>query len=257
MRPRFTDRVVVVTGGGSGIGLAVARAFAREGARLVLAGRHLDRLQQIPDALPVVCDVTQRDQVEALFAQTLAHFGRLDILVNNAATGIVGPLEAVPFPAAQALFETNFFGTFHCCQAILPHFRRQGHGHIVNVASLAGLRGLPNAVYAASKAAVIGMSESLRLEVAAQNIHVTLVCPGRVRATDTDFFNTAQRFGDAKLSDSPSELTADAVATALLDATAKRRRLVILPFHARLLYILNKFFPHLADRILYKYVPQR
>ncbi|MEI6085614.1 MAG: SDR family NAD(P)-dependent oxidoreductase [Verrucomicrobiota bacterium] len=258
---RFLNRVIVITGGGTGIGLAAAHAFAREGARLVLTGRNIQRLQQAAaqfttPVLPVACDVTHRPAVEALFTQTIAHFGRLDILVNNAGTAIIGPLESVQSADATALFETNFYGTFHCCQAVLPHFRRQGGGQIVNVSSLAGLRGVPNAIYSASKAAVIGFSEALRIEVQTAGISVTILCPGRVRASDTELFTTAKRYGTAELSKSPGELTAAEVARVLLNATHRRKQLVVFPFHAWLLHTINQLSPALADRILQNYIPK-
>src|SRR5262245_28581199 len=109
MRARFRDRVVVITGGGTGIGRAIAQAFAREGARVVVAGRNANRLREVTEAVAIPCDVTQREQVDNLFAQTIAQFGRIDILVNNAGTAILGPVEVTQFDDAVALFETNFY----------------------------------------------------------------------------------------------------------------------------------------------------
>ncbi|MBM3859918.1 MAG: SDR family oxidoreductase [Verrucomicrobia bacterium] len=260
-KKRFTDRVVLITGASTGIGLAAARAFAQEGAQLVIASRNADRLRQAAegfstDVLGVSCDVSKRSEVDALIEQAVARFGRIDILVNNAAVGILGPLDVVQPADAVALFATNFFGVFHCCQAVLPQMKRQGGGQIINIASLAGLRGIPNAIYSASKAAVISLSETLRLETKSHQITVTVLCPGRVRDSDTTFFETAKKYGPVELCKSPALLTADEVTRVLLNAAAKHKRLVVFPFHAWLLYVINRIAPRVADALVYRQMPQ-
>lgn len=262
---RFVNQVVVVTGASTGIGLAVARAFASAGSRLVLAARRVDRLQQVAtelsahhphQILAVPCDVANRTEVEALMAQTVASLGRIDILVNNAGIGILGPVEVVQLADAKALFETNFFGTLNCCQAVLPYLKRQGGGQIINMASVAGLRGMPNGIYSASKAAVIALSDALRIELKNSGVSVTVLCPGRVRPADTAFFDTAKKYGPVQLYKSPELLTTQEVARVLLDAAAKRKRLVIFPLSARLLYFVDKFAPRLIDQLVYKSLPR-
>ncbi len=261
---RFADRVVLITGASAGIGLATARVFVTQGASVMLAARNPQRLQQaaadlqrdFPDHVAhFPCDVTDRTQVNQLITKTVERFGRLDILINNAGTGLIAPFEMVRPEDAQSLFTTNFFGPFHCIQAALPVFRLQQSGHIVNVSSLAGLRGIPNSsVYAASKAALIALSDALRIELKPCRIHVSIVCPGRIRLADTEFFNTAKKYGPVELYKAP-ETTANAVAQAILSAVVSRRRLVVLPFHSRMTYWLNRFTPALLDRILYKKMP--
>jgi len=262
---RFARQTVVVTGASAGIGLAVVRAFATEGANVVLAARNRQRLDLIAAeleshfpqrTLACACDVTDRTQVEQLMADAVKHFGRLDILINNAGIGLIAPFEQVQTADAHALFATNFFGPFHCLQAALPHFKRQRAGHIVNIASLAGLRGIPNsAVYAATKAALIALSDAVRIEWQDHGVHITVVCPGRIRLADTGFFAAAKKYGTVKLYDTP-EISAETVAHAVLDAVSSRKRLIILPAHARFTHYLNKFAPGLLDRILYKKMPR-
>ena len=262
---QFANRVVVITGASTGIGLATARAFATHGACVALVARNAQRLNllatelehQFPNQiLTVSCDVTDRPQVDKLMAQVANCFGQIDILINNAGIGLIAPFEHVQNSDVQALFATNFFGTFHCIQAVFPYFRRQQSGHIVNVASLAGLRGIPNSsIYGATKAAVIALSDALRVEWKDYGIHITAVCPGRIRLADTGFFDAAKKYGTTKLYQSP-EITAAAVAHALLDAVAAHKRLVVLPLHAQLTHNLNKFAPWLLDRILYRKMPR-
>ena len=262
---QFANQVVVITGASTGIGLATARAFATHGARVALVARDPQRLTLLATELEplfpqriltVPCDVTDRPQVDQLMQQVAQRFGRIDILVNNAGIGLIAPFERVQYSDAHALFATNFFGTFHCLQAVLPYFRKQRAGHIVNIASLAGLRGIPNSsVYAATKAAVIALSDALRVEWQDYGIHVTVMCPGRIRLTETGFFDAAKKYGAPELYPAP-EITTAAVAQALLKAVAAHKRLVVLPLHARLTHGLNKFAPGLLDRLLYKKMPR-
>ena len=261
---RFRQRVVIVTGASGGLGVAIARALAAEGAHVTLAARNADRLRQIAtdlqhttggNFLAVPCDVTQRAEVDHLIAQTLAHHGRIDGLINNAGTGMVAPVEFVAGADAVALFQTNFFGALHCIQASLPHLKQQQGGFIVNIASISGLRAIPNlAIYSAAKAALIALSDSLRLELGDFDISVSVICPSRI--ADTEFFDRLKCYGPLQLYTGHQSVSPAAVATALLKAIRNRRRLVILPFDAQLLYHVNKIAPQLVDRLLYKKMPK-
>ena len=261
---RFRQRVVIVTGASGGLGVAIARALAAEGAHVTLAARNADRLRQIAtdlqhttggNFLAVPCDVTQRAEVDHLIAQTLAHHGRIDGLINNAGTGMVAPVEFVAGADAVALFQTNFFGALHCIQASLPHLKQQQGGFIVNIASISGLRAIPNlAIYSAAKAALIALSDSLRLELRDFDISVSVICPSRI--ADTAFFDRLKCYGPLKLYTGHQSVSPAAVATALLKAVCHRRRLAILPFDAQWLYHVNKIAPQLVDRLLYKKMPK-
>lgn len=252
---------MVITGASSGIGLGIAQAFARAGARLVLAARDPARLQQaaaslgVP-ALTVPTDITHRTEVDHLVAEAIREYGHVDILINNAGTGLIAPFEKIDLKDAQALMETNFFGPLNCIQAILPHLIHQRAGHIINIASVAGLRGIPNSsLYSASKAALVALADALRVEVHRAGIQVTTVCPGRVKLDQTRFFETAKKYGSIELLHSPETLTVSEVANAVLAAAVRRPRLVVLPRHARLLHFFNRFAPRLVDRLLAKRMP--
>ena len=262
---QFANQVVVVTGASTGIGLATTRAFAGHGAQVVLVARNAQRLNllapelehQFPQRiLTIACDVTDHSQVDNLMQQVTKRFGRIDVLINNAGIGLIAPFERVQNSDAQALFATNFFGAFNCLQAVLPYFRGQHSGHVVNIASAAGLRALPNSsIYAATKAALIALSDALRVEWQDYGIHFTVVCPGRIRLADTGFFDAAKKYGTTALYQTP-EITAAALAQAIVAAVATRRRLVVLPLHARLAHRLNQFAPGLLDRLIYKRMPR-
>ena len=150
MNAFFQDKVVIVTGASSGIGLETALAFAREGARVVLAARTQAKLQEVVDAHPdlrerlliVPADVTKDEDVRRLIATTIAQLGRVDILVNNAGIGMRASIAETPPDDARSLMEVNFFGPLRCIQAVLPQMRQQGAGQIVNVGSIGQPRDL-------------------------------------------------------------------------------------------------------------------
>ena len=190
----LADKTAVVTGAAGGIGAATASALAAEGCNVVLvdleadaaeaARRKLDAVASDSGALSLAlsADVSELAQLEAVLQQTLDAFGDVDILINNAGVLRVGPALEVSDEAWQQVINVNLWGVIHGCRVFGKHFQAKGSGHIVNTASAAGLSGLPySASYAASKFAVVGLSESLRWELAQFGIGVTVVCPGAVK----------------------------------------------------------------------------
>ena len=177
-----------VTGGGSGIGAAVARRLAEEGCRVTVAGRDLLNLEAVAnglsDAYAVVCDVTDEASVEAAFEEAVRRQGPITILVNNAGVAPSAPLLKTSRAEFDRVIATNLTGTFLCARAALPGMIAAGFGRIVNVASTAALKGYPYvSAYVAAKHGVLGLTRSLALEVAAKGVTVNAVCPG---FTDTD-----------------------------------------------------------------------
>jgi NAD(P)-dependent dehydrogenase (short-subunit alcohol dehydrogenase family) len=182
----FRDRVVVVTGASSGIGRATALAFASAGARVALVARRRRELEALAaemqtEVLVLPTDVTDREAVRATFDGVAAHFGRVDIVVNNA--GILRPSLVLDIDSAdlEAMLRVNLFGALYVMQEAAPRMRAQGDGIIVNVASLGGRRGVsPIGGYCATKFALVGLTEALREELHGSNVHVALVEPGVV-----------------------------------------------------------------------------
>ncbi|HEY7204113.1 MAG TPA: SDR family oxidoreductase [Methylomirabilota bacterium] len=184
MRP---DRVAIVTGAGQGIGRAIVLELARAGAHVVATGRRLAPLEAIAAearalgrrALAVACDVREAEQVEAVVAETLREFGRIDLLVNNAGYRIRAPLADLPREEWDAMIGTNLTGVFLCCQVVGRVMIRQGAGKIINITSVAGRTGSRGmAAYAAAKAGVTTLTQSLGAEWARHGITVNAVAPG-------------------------------------------------------------------------------
>jgi uncharacterized protein len=183
----FSDRTVLVTGASSGIGRETALAFAAAGANLVLVARRPKVLAEVATrarklgatVLVAPADVSKTTEVVAAFRKAARRFGKVDIVVNNA--GILLPSKVVDMPGTQlqAMLDVNLFGALHVMQEAVKLMRKQGHGQIVNVGSLAGRRGFsPIGGYCASKFALIGLTEALRTELVGERIHVSLVLPG-------------------------------------------------------------------------------
>ncbi|SDS89597.1 MULTISPECIES: SDR family NAD(P)-dependent oxidoreductase [Pseudomonadaceae] len=199
-------RTWLITGANRGLGWHIANAAIAAGDNVVVTGRNLEKIAEAfsgYDAQKVVTlalNVAVEDQIRNVVQSTVATFGKIDILVNNAGYGQLGPFENNSATDIENQFSTNVFGMFNMCRAVLPIMRGGTEGHIFNIASIAGLVGMPGAsVYCASKFAVVGFSESLAQEVAGFGIKVTVVSPGSFR---TDFLDASSaRFGSADISE--------------------------------------------------------
>jgi short-subunit dehydrogenase len=252
---RIKDRVAIVTGASRGIGEHVARQLHAAGAHVVLAARDETRLARITHqlgsgSLAVQCDVTDPQQVEDLVARTLARFGRLEILINNAGVGLSGCIADFDLDHLRRVFEVNVFGVVACIQASVPHMRARKWGHIVNVSSILGKVAVPQtAGYAASKHALQALTDGLRIEEKPHGIVVTSVCPG---STDTEFRANELESGTKLLSERPriNMMTAERAAELTLEAIRKKKREVILTPFARVLNAVHTTIPGTLDRVL-------
>jgi len=183
---RLTHKVAIITGGGSGIGKAIAHAFVREGAQVVISGRNQQKLQSAaaeigPACVPWACDVATPSDITSLVNATVKKFNRIDILVNNAGVLLAGSAESLSDEVWEQTFNTNVRGVWQLSRAVLPHMRAGGGGSIINMGSVLSSLGARNRVaYAASKGAVLAMTKAMALDHAAENIRVNCICPGIV-----------------------------------------------------------------------------
>jgi NADP-dependent 3-hydroxy acid dehydrogenase YdfG len=227
-RPNVKDKVVVITGGSSGLGESTAKLLAQHGAKLVLGARRVDRLDGVVKAISdsggtavgVQTDVTRRADVEALVRTAVERFDRIDVIVNNAGIGPLAPLELVKVEEWDRMIDVNIKGLLYGIAAALPQMRKQGSGHIINMASVLGIKVLApgGTVYSATKAMVRTLTEGLRLEVHAHKIRTTMISPGAVASefvggsSDPGSADFIKKFYDAVA------IPADSVARAILYA---------------------------------------
>jgi len=246
------DRAVLITGASSGIGLAAARAFAAAGARVALVARDPERLAaaaaSVPGAVPLAADVSDEAQAAELVARAVDALGALDILVSNAGVGLASPVEDLRTDDLRAALAVNLFGPIALTQAALPVMRRRGRGQLIYVSSVVGLRALPYlGGYAATKAALDRLTESLRVELRGSGVAVTLVRPG---TTDTGF--AERRLGDGhevrrvRRRGVPPERVAEAI----VRAARREPRVVYVSWRDRLTVALGLAAPRLTDWLL-------
>lgn len=263
--PSFAGRAVLVTGASSGIGREAALAFARSGAEVALLARRADALQAVREealaqadaaghpatrVLALATDVTRTPQVKAAFAAAAGAFGRIDLVVNNAGVMIPGRVEEIRDRDLRAMLDVNLFGALHVMQQAAALMRRQGHGSIVNVASLGGRRAYsPIGGYSASKFALIGLTEAMRLELDGSGVQLSLVLPGIV---DTPMYESGMTQSPELAQIWPRALNMPpqwVVAAIFLAARYGLRELSVPPGAGELSKLLS-LTPGLADRLI-------
>jgi short-subunit dehydrogenase len=266
----FKDRLVLVTGGNSGIGEALALAFAREGARLILTARDTTRLEAVRKRCAglgatvevFAADVTDEAQVQALADHVHARHEAVDVLVNNAGVVMAGLLTEVEAGDWRRLHDINVMGVVHGCRAFLPKMIARGqkegqHGHVVNMASASGLIGMRGmSTYSATKFALVGLSECLRAEVKRRGIGVSVICPGYVK---TPIAGKVKLVG-ALASDQARaridrefthhSVTPEQVADRTLRAIRRNEPLVTIGRYAKMGWLMKRWAPALLERMM-------
>lgn len=250
----MSGKTVLITGAASGIGRAVAHRLAQQGASLALLDRNPEGLELVASevaklggrALPGMVDVTDAEAVEQAVQRLWADTGSIDVSLQCAGILRLGPLEYADAEDFRACMEINLFGTLHVIRAILPLMRKRGRGHLINMASLAGLRGLPYMpAYSASKFAVYGLSQALRTELVGTGIAVSVVCPPSIRTPMV----TSQPELPAIYRRFPW-LSPEGVAQVIVQTMENPRFQVTVDLRSRSLLLLDRLFPWLVDRLV-------
>jgi short-subunit dehydrogenase len=257
----IAGKVIIITGASSGIGRAAAVALGREGAKLVLVARREGRLKELEreiqgDTLVLSLDLRDKQQVQQMIQRTVSRYGRIDILINNAGFGFQGSVESTPPDVVREIFDLNFDAALLACQLAIPIMRNQGAGHIINVSSTVGRRAIPlSGIYCATKFALNGISEALRIEMKDSNIDVSIVSPA---ATKTEFGDQV-RHGDmnAKFKAIGHVQTSEAVAAAIVRCI-RSPKIEVFPNRTSLLLAwANAVAPSLVDRIVLRFFRKR
>jgi short-subunit dehydrogenase len=254
-RRRIAQLRMLITGASQGIGRALAVAAAAHGAKVLAVARSDALLRELAEEVrahggvleTVVADITNPNDRQRMVEVALAHFGGLDVLVNNAGIGATGHFVEVSPERLRRIMEVNFFGVTEVMRVFLPMLRSGNRPAIVNISSIAGKRGIPaRSEYSASKFAVGGFSEALRAELAKDGIDVLVVCPG---LTDTNFSKNMLEQKARMPVDHLRGMKPDKAAAVILHTIERGRREVCLTFQGKLLVFVSRFFPRLADRI--------
>jgi short-subunit dehydrogenase len=258
---QMKDKVVIITGASSGIGKALAYEFGKHGANVVLAARNLVKTQEIVSdlnklgihALAVKTDVTIEDDCRMLIEKSMEKFGRIDVLINNAGISMRALFVDLQLDVMRRLMDTNYWGTVYCSKYALPYLLKSG-GSLVGVISIGGYIGMPGrSGYAASKFAVRGFLDTVRVENRKTGLHVLVAAPG---------FTTSNIRRSALLADGSIQggtprdenhmMSAEAVADHIFKAVVRRRRQIILTFlEGKFSVFLGKFVPKILDRFIY------
>lgn len=252
-------KVAVITGASMGIGEALAKLFADEGASVVLSSRSLDRAEAArqrvghPErTIAIECDVRNREEVERLATGAVRRFGRIDVWINNAGHGLLDSVAGMDMEACRAMFDTNLFGALNGLQVAAMQMQQQGGGTIINISSVAGHIPLPfSAGYSGTKFALNAMGRAARVELAKHNINVLTVCPGFVRTPFGENVVKGREYTqiDAKIK---GGITPERVAQAALQGYIKRKRQVVVPWRDKISIALYRVSPSLIEWVMRK-----
>ncbi len=255
------DKVVIITGGSSGIGKALAEEFGKNGSRILITGRNKVELDKTVVELKTkgiqihgfVADASLEEDNKKMAAEAFKLFGKIDILINNAGITMRALFEDVDLSVVKRVMDINFYGVLYATQACLSEIIKN-KGSVVGISSIAGFRGLPGRTgYSASKFALNGFLEVLRTEMLYRGVHVLTACPG---FTTSNIRNRALTKDGTVQGESPRDenkmMTAEECASHIYQATSKRKNFLVLTTQGKLAVWLNKLFPSLADKLVYK-----
>ena len=254
------EKVVIITGGSSGIGKAMAEVFGVNGSKIFITGRNLTDLHQAVtdlkskgiDAHGFQADVSVEDDNRKMAEEAIQKFGRIDVLINNAGISMRALFSEVDLDVVKKVMDINFYGVLYATKYCLPEIMKH-KGSVVGISSIAGYRGLPGRTgYSASKFALNGFLEVLRTEMLKKDVHVLTACPGftasNIRKRSLTKDGTSQ--GESPR-DEAAMMSAEECAQHIYKATVKRKKILILTGQGKLTVFLNKFLPGLTDKLVY------
>jgi len=255
------DKVVIITGASSGIGLACVKEFSSRQAKVVMASRNIVKLHEIEkelkkvnkNILSVKTDVTEVEDCHHLVDETLRVFGAIDILINNAGISMRASFDSVQLDVLKKLMDVNFWGTVYCTKFALPHLIKNG-GSLIGVSSIAGFKGLPGRTgYSASKFAMQGFLETIRIENLRNGLHVMVVAPG---FTSSNIRKAALDANGSNQNESPRDeeklMAPETVARAIIRGIRFRRRNMILSWEGKILVLFQRMLPKTIDWLAYR-----
>lgn len=260
MSMAFTNQTFIITGASSGIGKALAIRLLEQGAHVSVCGRNLKKLNELSETIKhlnlliVQADVSIETDCARLIDETIKKFGKIDVLINNAGISMRALFQEVDLAVLRQSMEINFWGTVYCTKYALPHILKT-KGSILGISSIAGYKGLPcRTGYSASKFAMQGFLESLRIELLPQHVNVLWVSPGFVASNIRNTALNAQGLAQSETPlDEKNLMSAEECAERILKAIQQRKRSLIMTTQGKLTVWMNKFFPSFVDKQVYKH----
>lgn len=260
MKRFLNDKVIVITGASSGIGEAMAREYAKMGARVVLGARREEELRRVAEAITAeggnvaycACDVVKAEECKALIDKAIDSFGRIDVMICNAGLSMRALFDDCDLSVLHRLMDVNFWGTVNCTKYALP-WLQQSQGSLVGISSVAGIHGLPGRTgYSASKYAMTGFLDTIRVENLKKGLHVMTACPG-FTASNVRF--SALTADGSQQGETPRNeakmMTPEQVAHIVARGLKRRKRLCLMEWEGRGTHLLKKICPGLVDRLFY------
>lgn len=257
-RNPFQDAVCVVTGGASGIGKALCEQLSSRGATLVIADLNRSAAEEFAQTLPgiseaVALDVTDRQAVQTAVDDVVSQYRRIDYMFNNAGINVMGEFQDLSPEDWHKIFDVNLWGVVYGCQAAYPHMLKQKSGHIVNISSGLGISPAPrNSAYSASKHAVVGLSEALRIEAADLGVHVSVVCPGWIKTPMLEEGTVEGTGRQLSIGDVASHMpfgfsNVDTTARKILKGVRRRKPVIVYPSYVRRFQLLYHLLRPISD----------
>lgn len=259
----FKNKVVIITGASSGIGKSLAEEFAKNGANIVIAARQYVKLCEITQylqekynvkAVAIQADVTKEEDCKYLIQQATYTMGKIDILVNNAGISMRALFKDLDLSVLKQVMDINFWGTVYCTKYALPELLKN-EGSVVGVSSIAGYKGLPGRTgYSASKFAMNGFLESLRIENLKTGLHVMLACPGFTASNirNVALNESAVSQGESSMNEGKM-MTSEEVARIIVEGVSKRKRSLIMTGQGKFTVFLQKLFPGFLDKLVFNH----